>query len=103
MRASLSAGGRIMDQELAGTVRFFQFGPEIRRLIYTTNVIESFHRQLRKTTKTKGMFPTDDALLKSLYLTTIDVQKKWTRRISHWEQILSQLTIMYGERVKLTN
>jgi len=82
---------------------FFQFGPEIRRLIYTTNVIESFHRQLRKTTKTKGMFPTDDALLKSLYLTTIDVQKKWTRRIPHWEQILSQLTIMYGERVKLTN
>ncbi|MFP3577679.1 IS256 family transposase, partial [Brevibacillus sp. SIMBA_040] len=57
---------------------FFKYPPEIRKLIYTTNVIESYHRQLRKVTKGKAMFPTDDALLKMLYLVTMDVLRKWT-------------------------
>lgn len=82
---------------------FFGFPPELRRLIYTTNVIESFHRQLRKVTKGKGLFPTDDALLKMLYLVTVDVTRRWTMRVPHWGQILAQLSIYFPERVKVQN
>jgi transposase-like protein len=78
---------------------FFGFSPELRRLIYTTNIIESFHRQLRKVTHGKALFPNDESLLKMLYLVTCDVQRRWTYRIPHWGQILSQLSIAYGERV----
>ncbi len=80
---------------------FFSFSPELRRLIYTTNIIESFHRQLRKVTHGKALFPNDESLLKMLYLVTCDVQRRWTYRIAHWGQILSQLSIAYGDRVKL--
>jgi putative transposase len=80
---------------------FFGFSVELRRLMYTTNIIESFHRQLRKVTRGKALFPTDDSLLKLLYLVSEDVQRHWTYRIPHWGQILSQLSIVYGERVKL--
>lgn len=82
---------------------FFGFPPEIRRLIYTTNVIESFHRQLRKVTKGKGLFPTDESLLKMLYLVTVDVIRRWTVRVPHWGQILAQLSICFPERVKVQN
>jgi len=82
---------------------FFGFPPEIRRLIYTTNVIESFHRQLRKVTKGKGLFPTDESLLKMLYLVTCDVTRRWTMRVPHWGQILAQLSICFPERVKVQN
>jgi putative transposase len=82
---------------------FFGFPPEIRRLIYTTNVIESFHRQLRKVTKGKGLFPTDESLLKMLYLVTCDVTRRWTVRVPHWGQILAQLSICFPERVKVQN
>ena len=71
----------------------------MRRLIYTTNIIESYHRQLRKVTKGKSIFSTDDSLLKMLYLATMDVTKKWTMRVQHWEQILSQLSIYFEERI----
>ena len=77
----------------------FRFTEEIRRLIYTTNPIESYHRQLRKVTKTRSLFPTDTAMLKLLYLATQDVLKKWTMRIRHWNQILAQLSIHFQERV----
>jgi len=66
---------------------FFKYPPEIRKLIYTTNMIESYHRQLRKMTKGKSMFPTDEALLKMLYLVTQDVMRKWTTRVHNWGQI----------------
>lgn len=82
---------------------FFSFPPEIRRLIYTTNVIESFHRQLRKVTKGKGLFPTDESLLKMLYLVTVDVTRRWTVRVPHWGQILAQLSICFPDRVKVQN
>lgn len=82
---------------------FFAFAPELRRVIYTTNMIESYHRQLRKVTKGKSLFPTDESLLKMLYLVTCDVQRKWTARIAHWGQILAQLTIAYPDRIKLTS
>jgi putative transposase len=80
---------------------FFGFPPELKRLIYTTNVIESYHRQLRKVTKGKSLFPNDEALLKMLYLVTCDVQRRWTVRVAHWGQILAQLTITYPDRIKM--
>jgi len=79
---------------------FFKYLPEIRKLIYTTNMIESYHRQLRKVTKGKSVFPTDEALLKMLYLVTQDVMLKWTGRIHNWGQILLQLSVFFPDRVK---
>jgi len=79
---------------------FFAYPPEIRKIIYTTNVIESYHRQLRKVTKGKSIFPTDDALLKMLYLVTQDVTRKWTMRLLNWGQILAQLAVSFPDRVK---
>nr|WP_188069537.1 IS256 family transposase [Brevibacillus brevis] len=79
---------------------FFKYPPEIRKLIYTTNVIESYHRQLRKVTKGKAVFPTDDALLKMLYLVTMDVLRKWTGRVHNWGQILMQLSVFFEDRVR---
>jgi len=79
---------------------FFKYPPEIRKLIYTTNMIESYHRQLRKVTKGKSVFPTDEALLKMLYLVTQDVLIKWTGRIHNWGQILLQLSVFFPDRVK---
>ncbi|MGG1251020.1 IS256 family transposase [Brevibacillus agri] len=79
---------------------FFKYPPEIRKLIYTTNVIESYHRQLRKVTKGKAVFPTDEALLKMLYLVTMDVIRKWTGRVQNWGQILLQLSVFFEDRVQ---
>jgi putative transposase len=78
---------------------FFKYPPEIRKIIYTTNVIESYHRQLRKVTKGKSIFPSDEALLKMLYLVTQDVMRKWTTRIPHWGQILYQLSVFFPGRI----
>ncbi len=63
---------------------FFKYPPEIRKLIYTTNIIEGYHRQLRKVTQGKSIFPSDEALLKMLYLSTMDVVRKWTGRVQNW-------------------
>lgn len=79
---------------------FFKYPPEIRKIIYTTNMIEGYNRQLRKVTKAKSVFPTDEALLKMLYLATQDVLRKWTGRIQNWGQILLQLSIFFPDRVK---
>jgi putative transposase len=78
---------------------FFQYPEELRKIIYTTNVIESYHRQLRKVTKGKTIFPNDESLLKMLYLSTMDVMKKWTGRVQGWGQIVLQLSIHFGERI----
>ena len=79
---------------------FFKYPPEIRILIYTTNAIENYNRQLRKVTKTKGAFVSDDALMKMLYLATMNIVKKWTMPIRNWPQIMSQLYIYFGERLE---
>lgn len=79
---------------------FFKYPPEIRKIIYTTNMIESYNRQLRKVTKGKSIFPTDEALLKMLYLATQDVLGKWTGRIQNWSMILLQLSAFFPEKVK---
>jgi len=78
---------------------FFRYPAEIRKIIYTTNIIESYHRQLRKVTKPKSVFPTDDSLLKILYLITVDITKKWTGRIQNWGLILAQFSIYFEERL----
>ena len=70
-----------------------------RLLIYTTNAIEGFNRQLRKVTKSKTVFPSDDSLLKMLYLATMDITKKWTGHRQDWGQIHSQLEIYFEERL----
>lgn len=79
---------------------FFRYPEEIRKLIYTTNIIESYHRQLRKVTKSKSIFPTDDALLKMLYLATMDVTRKWTARVKNWGMILAQFSVYFEDRLK---
>lgn len=86
-------------QNWAEIATFFKYPPEIRKLIYTTNIIESYHRQLRKVTKGKSIFPSDEASLKMLYLATQDVLRKWTGRIPNWGQILLQLSIFFPDKV----
>ena len=78
---------------------YFKFPQEVRRLIYTTNTIEGFNRQLRKVTKSKSVFPTDDSLLKMLYLAMRDITKKWTGRRQDWSVIYAQLAIFFEERL----
>ncbi|MSA97908.1 IS256 family transposase [Finegoldia sp. BIOML-A2] len=78
---------------------YFKYPEGIRKLIYTTNSIENFNRQLRKVTKNKTIFPNDYALQKSLYLAMVDASSKWTSRIRGWNQILSQLSIFFEGRI----
>lgn len=78
---------------------FFQYPEELRKVIYTTNIIESYNRQLRKVTKGKSIFPNDESLLKMLYLSTMDVMEKWTGKVKGWRQIALQLAIHFGDRV----
>jgi len=70
-------------------------------VIYTTNIIEGFNRQLRKVTKTKGAFTSDDALMKLLFLVQDNITSKWNRPVHNWNQTLSQLSIIFDERLKL--
>lgn len=78
---------------------YFKYPEPVRRLIYTTNAIEGFNRQLRKVTKSKTIFPSDDSLLKMLYLATMDITKKWTGHRQDWGIIHSQLEIYVEERL----
>ena len=78
---------------------YFKYPQEIRKIIYTTNSIENFNRQLRKVTKNRTIFPTDDALFKILYLATMDITEKWTGASWNWGQTLDQLCIYFGDRI----
>lgn len=80
---------------------FFGYEDRIRKLIYTTNTVEGFNRQLRKVTKTKTVFPNDDAVLKSMYLATMDITKKWTSPYSNWGLTLAQFKITFGDRLPI--
>lgn len=80
---------------------FFQFPQEVRTIMYTTNSVESLHRQQRKVTKTTSLFPHDEALMKLLWLAQEDFTKKWTAPIPNWGKIISQLALMFPERIKL--
>lgn len=78
---------------------FFKYDAHIRRVIYTTNAVEGFHRQVRKVTKTKGAFTSDNALLKLVYLVVQNISEKWTMPMHNWSLTLSQLYIMFGHRI----
>jgi transposase-like protein len=80
---------------------FFDYPDQIRRLIYTTNAIEGYHRQLRKVTKTKGAFPTDQAVRKLLSLATERIVKKWTMPLPNWALIRNQLAIRFEARMPI--
>jgi len=83
----------------ANLATYFKYPQEVRTLIYNTNSIENFNRQLRKVTKAKSVFPTDESLLKMLYLAMMDITKKWTGRRKDWGQIHSQLEIYFADKI----
>jgi transposase-like protein len=78
---------------------YFRYPKEIRRIIYTTNIIESFHSQLRKVTKSKRVFSSDMSLFKLLYLVHQNIKKGWIGPINGWKQISAQMVILYEERM----
>ena len=78
---------------------FFDYSPEIRKVIYTTNAIESLNYSLRRMLKNRGSFPNDDSILKILYLAINRVSKKWTMPIRNWKAALNQFVILFGDRV----
>ncbi|MBK7683992.1 MAG: IS256 family transposase [Bacteroidetes bacterium] len=80
---------------------FFKYTSDIRKVIYTTNTIEGFHRQVRKVTKNKTAFTSDMALLKLIYLAQRNISKKWTSPLQNWSLAVSQLSIIFGDRLKL--
>jgi transposase-like protein len=80
---------------------FFAFPEQIRRLIYITNAVESVHRQLRKVTKSKAIFSTDESLIKMLFFALLDVSKKWSMPLQEWKTIISYLSSAYGDRLGL--
>lgn len=80
---------------------YFKYPYEIRRIIYTTNTIEGYHRQLRKVTKTKTAYPSDESLKKIIYLATMEVQKKWSMPLREWKQCVSQFHIYFSDRLKV--
>jgi putative transposase len=79
---------------------FFKYPTEVRRLIYTTNAVEGFHRMLRKYTKTKTIYPTDDAVRKSVFLSIQEITKKWNMPVRDWGIIIGQLLIFFGDRME---
>jgi transposase-like protein len=79
---------------------FFKYPQEIRSMIYTTNAVEALHRQFRKVTKSKSIFPNDDALKKMLFLAYRDLSKKWTMPVRNWALVLSHLSIIFENRLK---
>ncbi|MBO5375888.1 MAG: IS256 family transposase [Bacilli bacterium] len=78
---------------------FFSYSEPLRKIMYTTNTIESLNRSFRKYTKTKSVFPNDESLMKCLYLATQNIIKKWTTRYGNWDMILSELSIMFDGRI----
>jgi len=80
---------------------YFEYAEPIRKIIYTTNAVEGFHRQVRKVTKTKGAFTNDMALLKLVYLATKNIEKKWTTPLQNWSLTIQQLYIKFGDRIQL--
>ena len=82
---------------------YFKYPEEIRKIIYTTNTVEGFNRQLRKVTKNKSVFPTDDSLLKMLYLAAMDITRKWTGHRQDWGKIRAQLMIYFEDRLEKLN
>ncbi|HCC51640.1 MAG TPA: IS256 family transposase [Porphyromonadaceae bacterium] len=91
---------RSWDQNWAELSTYFKYPQEVRTLIYTTNAVEGFHRMLRKYTKTKTIYPTDDAVKKSVYLSITEISKKWSMPIRDWGIIIGQLLVFFEDRLQ---
>ena len=79
---------------------FFQYPLALRKILYTTNLIEGFHRPWRKVTQSKTQFPNDDAFVTMLYLATREATRKWTARVQNWGAILGQLEVYFEDRIR---
>ena len=79
---------------------FFDFSPRIRKMIYTTNALEGFNRQVRKYTKSRTIFPTDESLNKCVYLATMEIMEKWTQPVPNWGATLAELTLFFTEELR---
>ena len=79
----------------------FKFYPDVRKVIYTTNAIESLNSTYRKLNRQRSVFPSDTALLKALYLATFEATKKWTMTIRNWGRVYGELSVMYEGRLPL--
>jgi putative transposase len=90
-------------RQWAQAIPFFAFSPEVRRILYTTNTIESLHSQVRKTIRNKGHFPSDEAAIKLIYLSLRQIEAKWKRPPREWQAAKAQLAIQFGERFTLEN
>lgn len=82
---------------------YFKYPEQIRRLIYTTNTVEGYHRMVRKVTKSKGAFTSDNAMLKLVYLATLNFQKRWINNLRDWPMIINQLFTFFDERIKTSD
>ena len=90
----------ILTVNLQNKTTYFKYPEEVRRLIYTTNAVEGFHRMLRKYTKTKTIYPSDDAVKKSVFLSIQEITKKWSMPIRDWGIIIGQLMIFFADRLE---
>ena len=82
---------------------FFEFSPRIIKIIYTTNALEGFNRQVRKYTKARTIFPTDEFLNKCVYLATMEIMEKWTQPFPNWRATLAQLTLFFSEELHVSD
>lgn len=87
------------DANWADLTTFFEFPQEIRHLIYTTNAVEAYHRMVRKFTKAKAIFPTDDSIRKVVFLSVKEITKKWTMPVRDWAMAHSQIMIFFADRL----
>ena len=90
---------RVWENNLEHVFHLFEYPQEIRKIIYTTNAVESYNSQLRAVCRGKASFPNEEAVMKLFYLRTVDVVKKWNKSMHNWSQVLNQLVILFGERV----
>ena len=88
-----------LKQSRATLATYFKYPEQVRKLIYTTNAIESLNSTYRKLNRQRSVFPSDTALLKALYLATFEATKKWTATIRNWAQVYGELSIMYEGRL----
>lgn len=89
---------RSWDANWAELTTFFNYPEQIRHLIYTTNAVEAYHRMVRKFTKAKSIFPTDDSIRKVVYLSVKEITKKWTMPVRDWGLAYSQILIFFSDR-----
>jgi putative transposase len=90
---------KVWDNNWAHIEQLFDFPAEIRRMIYTTNLIEGLNSALRKVTNGKAAFPNDSSVMKALFLRTCDLLKKWVKPVANWARVLNQLSVIFGNRI----